>query len=60
MNHFNWDLMFVTPGIVVRSLLSNGVIFDHESFGNESSVSIAHKVCDRANYMVESLVKERI
>jgi hypothetical protein len=30
MNFFKWDLMFVTPTIIVNSMLANGIIFDNE------------------------------
>lgn len=30
MKYFNWDLMMVTPTILVNSFMANGIIFDNE------------------------------
>ena len=31
MKHFDWNLMFLLPVHFVNSLLTNGVIFEHEN-----------------------------
>jgi len=35
MNHFKWDLMFVTPTIIVNLMLANGIIFDNEELPSD-------------------------
>jgi hypothetical protein len=30
MQFFNWDLMIVTPTLIVNMMLANGIVFDNE------------------------------
>lgn len=59
MNFFRWDLMFVTPTIIVNSMLANGIIFDNEEIEREMLEEVARKVTDRVSFNLDVLVREQ-
>jgi len=32
MKHLNWELGYVTPTMIIKLFLANGVVFDNEPF----------------------------
>lgn len=44
MNFFKWDLMIVTPTIIIKFLQANGVVFDNEDIEQERIIDIVKNV----------------
>ena len=52
---FDWDLMIVIPTYFIKSLLSNGIVFENEA---KASLDYVQKVSDETILMLNILVKE--
>lgn len=53
MVFYNWDLMIVTPTVLTKLLIANGVVFDNESFGGIPHRDVAKKVSEKSTIIVE-------
>ena len=58
MIHFKWDLMIITPSVIVQSLMANGIVFDNEDIEVNEVTEIVRKISERVNSILDVLVKE--
>jgi hypothetical protein len=58
MVFFNWDLMIITPTILTKLIIANGVVFENESFGQVSTIDVAKRVSERCLTILEQIVRE--
>jgi phenylpyruvate tautomerase PptA (4-oxalocrotonate tautomerase family) len=60
MNFHQWDLMIVTPTVIVKLLEANGVVFDNEEIEDAKKKEIAKGINDKIATNLETLVKSLI
>jgi len=41
MYFFEWDLMIVTPAIIAKLMMANGIIFENEGIQQDHAMSVA-------------------
>lgn len=58
MVFFKWDLMIVTPTIVLQHYLANGVVFDNEDIDKYCLLETTRKITDSVLSKLTVLVKE--
>lgn len=60
MNFHQWDLMIVTPTLIVNLLVANGVLFDNEEIQEGRKKEIAKEINDKIATNLETLVRSLI
>jgi hypothetical protein len=58
MNFFKWDLMIVTPILVLNQYLANGILYDNEDIDRYLMLETVRKVTDSIQNKLVVLVKE--
>ena len=58
MNFFKWDLMIVTPILVLNQYLANGILYDNEDIDKYLMLETVRKVTDSIQNKLVVLVKE--
>lgn len=63
MKFLNWDLMFITPGMILKLLLANGVVFDSDatnSFGSNNIIISPKLVADKCLQYLDFMVRNML
>ena len=58
MNFFKWDLMIVTPILVLNQYLANGILFDNEDIDKYLMNETVRKITDIIQNKLVVLIKE--
>lgn len=58
MSFFKWDLMIVTPTLVLQHYLANGIMFDNEDIDKYVLIETARKITDSISAKLTFLVKD--
>lgn len=58
MHFFKWDLMVVTPTLILKLLLANGIFFDNEDVPAHLQIEVVHKLYSRVSILLEAMVKD--
>jgi hypothetical protein len=53
MVFYNWDIMVITPTVLTRLFLANGVVFDNEEFLGLAQRDVAKNVSEKCSLILE-------